>query len=126
LVEIHLPDALVSQLQQEKKPVPPPITGIGLIDSGASISGIDETHAQKLGLISIEPVNVSTPIGSKTKSLYAVKLGFPGTTLPAVPFIRVIGNEVKSQGIDVLIGRDYLADKVLIYNGPMRLYTVCY
>jgi hypothetical protein len=125
-VEIHLPDELVSQLQKEGKPVPPPITGVALIDTGASISGIDATHAQALGLVSTGPATVSTTMGSTVQSLYAVKFEFPGTTLPLVPFIRVLGNEVKSQGIDVLIGRDYLGDKVLIYNGPMRLYTVCF
>jgi hypothetical protein len=125
-VEIHVPDALASQLQKQGKPVPPPISGTALIDTGASISGIDDSYAQQLGLIPVSSAQVSTPSGTTTQNVYAVKLEFPGTGLPPVPFLMVLGNEVKNQGIDVLIGRDYLGDKVLIYNGPMMLYTICY
>ncbi|MFY9738832.1 MAG: hypothetical protein WAK11_07220 [Candidatus Cybelea sp.] len=35
-------------------------------------------------------------------------------------------SEIKNQGIDVLIGRHHLVDEALIYNGPLRLYTLCY
>lgn len=69
---------------------------------------------------------VSTPAGSVTQNLYAVKLEFPGTPLPTMPFLMVTGSQLRPQGIDVLLGRDYLGDKVLIYNGQMRLYTICY
>lgn len=125
-VEIHVPDALANQLQAAGTVIPPPITGVGLLDTGASISGIDDAHAQQLGLVPISSTQVATPSGSATQRLYGVKLEFPGTMLPPVPFLMVTGSQIKNQGIDVLIGRDYLNDKVLIYNGPMRLYTICF
>jgi hypothetical protein len=67
-----------------------------------------------------------TPHGTEPRHVYAVKFEFPGTLLPSVPLLFATGMDLINQGIDVLIGRDYLGDKVLIYNGPMRLYTICY
>lgn len=125
-VEIHVPDVIAQQLQAAKQPIPAVVTGKGLFDTGASISGIDEGHAASLGLTPVATSQVSTPHGTQTRNVYSVKLAFPGTVLPAVPILFTTGSEIKNQGIDVLIGRDYLTDKVLIYNGPMRLYTLCY
>lgn len=125
-VEIHISDALATQLKVQSVPIPVALFGTALIDTGASISGIDEAHALALGLIPMSSTSVSTPNGVAMQNLYAVKLEFPGTPLPAVPFLMVTGSQLKNQGIDVLLGRDYLGDKVLIYNGPMRLYTICF
>ena len=125
-IEIHIPDVLAQQLQAAGLPVPAPVAGKALVDTGASISGIDESHAQALGLKSIATVQCSTPTGTKVQQVYAVKFEFPGSTIPVTPLLTVLGNEIKNQGIDVLLGRDYLGDKVLIYNGPMRLYTICF
>lgn len=125
-IEIHVANALATQLQANGLPTPNPISGFALIDTGASISGIDEAHANALGLTPVNSAQVSTPGGVVTQNVYAVKLEFPGTPLPSIPSLFVTGSQLRNQGIDVLLGRDYLADKVLIYNGQMRLYTICY
>ena len=72
----------------------------------------------------VGPTSCSTPHGTKSQTVYAAKLEFPGTPLPAVPTVFVIGSTIKNQGIDVLIGRDYLLDKVLVFNGPQLGYTI--
>jgi hypothetical protein len=58
-VQIMIPTALEQHLVANNLPVPPPVTGVALIDTGASSSAADTAKMQALG---VQPIGV-VPIG---------------------------------------------------------------
>ena len=123
-VEIQVPAALVQHLTKQGKPVPPPVSGYCLIDTGASSTSVDAGAVASLGLAPINLVQVHTPSGATPHLVYPAQFEFPGTQLPRANFNAVIACPLKSQGIIALFGRDVLAHYVLIYNGPMGTFTL--
>jgi hypothetical protein len=105
-------------LQSLGRPVPPAVPGLALIDTGASICGIEETALRQLGIPPFGYMSVNTPSGSAMQSTYPASLSFPGTPIPNIAFTNFVGNNLAAQGILVLIGRNVLKDFVLVYNGP--------
>ncbi len=116
-VELSVPDELAQYLTDNNLPVPAPITGMGLIDTGASITAVDVSIIQSLGIQPVGISNVFTPQGSTQQELFPVKLSFIGTPI-IFNFSSVLGSELRNQGILALIGRDVLSRCILIYNGP--------
>ena len=56
-VEIHLAPALAEHFSQTGKPLPSPVTGQALFDTGASVSAVD---AQAIGALGLNPVGVTS------------------------------------------------------------------
>jgi hypothetical protein len=118
-------------LTKAGQPVPPPIKIRGLIDTGASCTGIDPTILTQLGVVSTGPVPVHTP---STKSgaphiakqydvsiiLIHPKLNWRFHTLPVIeaPLIH--------QGIHALIGRDILANCLFTYDGQGNAFCLAF
>jgi hypothetical protein len=122
-VEIHVPLALADLLTQQKKPVPKPVAGKAMIDTGASISAVDDSVITSLGVQPVGIATVLTPSGGAQQNQYPVRFMFPGTGLPGLNVNLAIGSILRSQGIVALIGRDALSDVVFIYNGPGGFIT---
>ena len=59
-VQIAVPSALEQQLKRENQLVPPPMAGDALIDTGASISAVDDSVIRTLGVAPISLANVGT------------------------------------------------------------------
>jgi hypothetical protein len=130
-VQIAIPDALAQQLQKDGTPVPSPVTGVALIDTGASISGIDTSVIQHLQVQPVGQVTIGGVTGSKLRSKYPAQFSFPGTSLPSLNFGELVESEVSNLSIPgasgpliALIGRDILHHFVLIYNGPAGTFTL--
>jgi len=104
--------------------VPPPQVGPGLIDTGASNTCIDEHVAVALGLQVVNSIEVNTPDGTSTKNVYAVKLSFPGTMLPPIPLFMAACAKLQNQGLNALLGRDFLLGKTLHYDGNLSITTI--
>ena len=105
-------------------PTPDPITGNALIDTGASVTCIDQSAAQKAGL----PVVDSSPISSATHSnavvpIYAGRLMIQNLH-QNIESKRAYGVNLDSQGLIALIGRDLLASCIFIYNGPDSSFSL--
>ena len=122
-VEVHVPDALAYLLTQQGKPVPNPVTGEALIDTGASITAVDDSIIQSLGVQPVGITQVHTPSGSAPQNKYPVKFVFPRTPLPPLVASQAIGSVLQSMGIVALIGRDSLNGVVFVYNGPAGIIT---
>ncbi len=121
---IGVAQAIAEQLLKEGKPVPQPISGLGLIDTGASATCIDEVSAQRLQLPVIDVVQIASASHASTEQnvypLHIEIVGFPiGLDVP-----RAIGAPLAAQGLLVLIGRDALHQAVLIYNGMAGQFTL--
>jgi hypothetical protein len=125
-VNVQVPTTLASHLSQSGQPVPPPVSGQALIDTGASISAVDGTVIQSLGVQPVGVVKVNTPSGSAYQNQYPVQFVFPGTNLPSIQGTHAIGSVLKSQGILALIGRDILSRFVFIYNGTSGFITLAF
>lgn len=123
-VEVEVPDALKTVLTQQGKPVPRPVTGKALIDTGASITAVEDSIIKSLGVQPVGVATVFTPSGSAQQNLYPVKFVFPGIDFPPLNAPRAIGSQLRNQGVIALIGRDSLPNLLFVYNGPIGAITL--
>jgi predicted aspartyl protease len=127
-VEIHVPTAYSNVLISLNLPVPHPMSGFGLIDTGASGTAVDESVMMQLGVppINVVPIKVMTPGGPTQQNTYPVMIAFPGTGLPPFEFSTVLGSQLQGQGIMALIGRDLLSQMLLVDNGRTGSISLSY
>jgi hypothetical protein len=104
-----------------------------LIDTGASISGVDPAALKALGLSQTGEAEIHTPSTkgvAVTTPTYDVKIailaGRPGDLHFISDTIQVTATELTPQGFQVLIGRDILKSCILHYNGADEYFTVSY
>lgn len=131
-VQIEVPKVLAARLESEGKAVPPPATGIALIDTGATISAVTRSVIDALGLQPIRTVSVGHADGVAEQGVFTVQWAFPGTDLPRL-ITSALGANLERhtmplpQGrIIALVGRDILASCILIYNGRTASYSLAY
>ena len=132
-VQVEVPTPLAFALQRSGKPIPPPATGMALIDTGATRSAVDETVITALGVQPIGVVRVGTAGGMVDQSLYSAKFSFPGSNLPSMEFAQLTGVNLQGHVVPhlnvpliALIGRDILSQFVMIYNGPAAGLTLAF
>lgn len=128
-IEISVPDSLITQLVAQGKPIPPPVSGYGLIDTGASILCVDEGILKSLNLTPFGSANVGTPMGDDIQGIYPVSISFPGTGFAPIKLARCLGANLASQtkpplNTIALIGRDILSNGVFIYDGKHATFTL--
>ncbi len=130
-VEIHIPPQIAQILSNSGQPIPACVTGMALIDTGASSSCVHEPILQGLGLNPVGSVNSGTAGGPKQQNIYPVTIICPtqGWTLDSgrvtgVDLSGQIINKVPPEPIIALLGRDLLQHWVFIYNGPGGFWTI--
>lgn len=93
----------------------------GIIDTGASIICIDNRIAKKLGLIASNRKPVQMADGRVvTSAIYAARM-----TIPVLEFdgiVQICGVEMEYPSSRVLIGRSFLKDYIVNYDGPKELF----
>ena len=117
-VEVSVPALLAAALTARSIPLPAPQPGSALIDTGASVTAVDMEVLQRLGLPPVATGTVVTPSGSETQGVYVVRLTFPGTPIPPLDPMPVMGSQLRGFGHIVLLGRDLLQGALLIYGPP--------
>lgn len=128
LVGVSRPRA--DALTTEGQPIPPAVTVQGLVDTGASCTCIDPSVLQSLNLTPTGTTQTLTPSTGATPHItnqydVAIVLVHPKATF-TFHSVPVVESHLSVQGIQALIGRDILAQCVLIYNGPMAAYTLTF
>ena len=105
------------KLLAEKGEIPiTPVSGMALIDTGASVTCIDQSAARQAGLAIVDSGRLSSAThANEIVPIFAGRLNFPG--LGPVETFRAYGVNLESQELIALIGRDLLASCVLVYNG---------
>jgi predicted aspartyl protease len=122
-VVLSVAQSIADQLMQQGLPVPPPVPGSALIDTGASQTCIDDATAQQLQLPVVDVVNMTSASHASTQqNIYPVLIEVAGGIRINVP--RAMGANLAPQGLVTLIGRDFLQYCTLFYNGPHGSITL--
>jgi predicted aspartyl protease len=123
-IEIAVPTVLAEFLARSGQPVPPARRGFALIDTGASITAVDEEVVASLGIQPIGQMKLSTPSQSRSAWLYAARLTCSGVAVPVVEVLDIVGCTLQPQGFIALLGRNFLRKLVLVYDGPAGFFTL--
>lgn len=116
-VAISVTPEHAKRLSHDGAKPPDPITGYALIDTGASITAVDEGVCQQLGLSSTGVVKMSHAGGEEERMCYPIQVIFPGSPFPAMTNPRVVSCTL-GNGHLLLFGRDLLSRIRMVYNGP--------
>lgn len=123
-VTLGIAENFAQQLIQQNQPVPAPVSGLALIDTGASVTCIDEDLAQKLNLPVIDRVVMASASHDATeKNVYPILIQFIGVPIK-INVLRAMGAALANQGIVILLGRDALQNFTLFYNGIAGEITI--
>lgn len=127
-VEISISNVLENLLKSQNLPIPQPITGIALIDTGATNSCVDQKIISTLGVQPVGTINSGTAGGIIQQNLYPAHFRFPQENLDlnftACAGVTLDGQNALGKPIVALLGRDILARFILIYNGPAGMFTI--
>jgi len=124
-IEISVSDSHAAVLNQGSIPIPQPIPGSALIDTGARFTAIDIDALNQLGIPPISTIQVVTPSGKDTQGVYMCQIDFPGTTIPSLQH-SVTGSKISPFGHVALIGRDILNSALLVYDGKHGMWTIAF
>jgi len=116
-VAVTIEQSIAQQLLQQGTQVPAPVSGFGLIDTGASITCVDEAVAQSLGIAPIDVVTMHSASHTDVQcNVYPISFEIPSLGIGRnVP--RAMAAALQAQGLVILIGRDALAACTFHYNG---------
>jgi hypothetical protein len=107
-----------------------PVVILGLIDTGASNSVLDQHIIRSLGLDPRGVASIHTPSsgpGYVTRTTYdCVFIVGETTSDPISKTLEVIESELATQGFYALIGRDFLEAFQFVYDGPSRSFSLQY
>jgi len=123
-IEIAVPAVLADFLVRSGLPVPAARKGFALIDTGASITAVDEDVVASLGIQPIGQMKLSTASQSRSAWLYAARLTCSGMAIPVLEVLDIVGCTLQPQGFIALLGRNFLRTVVLVYDGPAGFFTI--
>ncbi len=130
-VEISIPTPLVEVYTKENKQIPSPVSGLALIDTGATNTCVDDDVISQLGVAPIGRREIHNSGGKQEVNIYPAHFRFPAIQNFEIDFTATIGvniqaQKVSGQSIIALIGRDVLARCVFVYNGTLGTYSLSF
>jgi len=124
-VSITLEPTVAQALVQRGERLPSPVTGLALIDTGASVTCIDAQAARQLGLAAVNVVQMASASQASTEqNVYAIQIEIVGFPI-RIQSLGAVEAELSAQGLVLLIGRDALQMCTLFYNGPAGEFVLC-
>jgi hypothetical protein len=130
-VEVSMPAALQEWCAKNSVPIPAPVSGYAMVDTGASISGIHEDILTSLSIVPLDSIPLSTPSGSSRTFIYPTQVSFPALQVQGYSMSRVAGFQLDwttndGKRVIMLLGRDLLSQFLLVYNGKTNTVTLAY
>jgi predicted aspartyl protease len=113
-------------------PVPQAVMVKALVDTGASHTAVDPSVMKSLGLTPrriAKTITPSTGAAPHKCHTYDVSIHVPlgvATALFSKNAWEVTCLELKHQGFEVLLGRDILADGILVYDGRAGTFAMAF
>lgn len=108
----------------ERQELPSPRTGWALIDTGASITCVDDKAARELSLPVIDVAKVTSATHTEIdQNVYPIQITIVGSALQ-FNVARAMGAALEPLGIIAWIGRDVLSLCTLSYSGPTGQITL--
>jgi hypothetical protein len=110
-------------------PCPRPIEGLALIDTGSSVSAIDQLIVRRLKLPAQNYIKSSSPSGPFMSSVHQADFQFPTLGELRRPKFPVVKCELDWRGpyspsLAMLIGRDILSSFAFLYCGTHSNWTI--
>jgi len=122
-IETSLPQPLVEYLAEKGKPIPPPVSGNALLDTGASISVVDLEVISRLQISPIGVARILTASGETNQNLFPLRFNLPHLFIDVR---AVAGADLRRQGIIAILGRDILSRFLFIYHGVGGRIVLCF
>ena len=123
-IAVSIAQPVAEQLLQRGETLPNMVSGVGLIDTGASSTCVDIDMVTSLGIQPTDFVMVASASHEETKQgVYPITFQIVGLPI-GINALRSIGAPLKAQGIQLLIGRDVLQHCTLFYNGIVGQFTL--
>ena len=129
---IGVSSARAQALKDAGENVPQVVSTQGLVDTGASITCVDQSIISSLGVIKHGEMNVLTPSTQDEHVImdqYDIALVIPsiqGESPHIIPVLPVVESTLVKQGFHALIGRDVLSKCMLVYNGQRNQFTLAF
>jgi len=118
-------DAITSQaLLAAGHLVPNPIITKALVDTGCTVTSIDQTLVTSLNLRTLGFTRIATANGITPVTQHEISLNFPGTPLSGKPILSVQSANLANQPFHILIGRDLMSNWTITYNGPAGFVSI--
>lgn len=121
-VTLSLTDDHRQVLSDSGEVLPAPVPGYALIDTGAGATCFDQEAAQKAKLTVAGSTHMASATGSEIVPVYTGQLKIAGFT--NITAEAALGAKLEALGLIALIGRDVLANCILVYNGPESAFTL--
>ncbi len=124
-VTIHVPEEVAQAYADRGETSPPPINGYAIIDTGATMTCFDAEAAQAAGLPTIGDADMSSASHMSSRvPVFAGKIFVPGLGI-GINIAEGMGANLSSinlknsdgEALVALLGRDFLRNTVLVYNG---------
>jgi hypothetical protein len=128
-VQIGVPEELERLLKGKAQPVPPPITGFALVDTGATMSMVDDQAVESLGVGPVGTATLQTAGGPLQSALYPVRvvIGLPPKQIALdLTFTGITSGPLQKSGLLCLLGRDLLQHVLLVYDGANGRFTMAF
>jgi predicted aspartyl protease len=116
-LRVSIPDVWSAALESRGFQLPLPVEGEALIDTGSTISAVDQVVVDRLGLVPLDEEVITTPMGQSRQTLHPAQVAFLGAPFAPLVSDKWIAANLRPFGAVVLLGRDALADFVLTYDG---------
>jgi predicted aspartyl protease len=127
-VQVTVPQELEQLLKSKGQPVPAPISGFALVDTGATMSMVDDHAIEGLGVGPVGTATLQTAGGPLESALYPVRvvIGVPQQPMLDLSFGRITSGPLQKSGLLCLLGRDLLQHVLLVYDGANGRFTVAF
>lgn len=118
LIKVHVGSASAVAGQQSSSGKTPqaPEEIIAMIDTGASISAIDQGVAARLGLVQTGSIQVGGVGGMSQQPVFAAALEIPDAGVTFDP-LMLSGAQLGAPDFQMLVGRNLLCQMILTYDG---------